>query len=112
MARVSERTLAELELFLEELAEATLGALNRIGSVANIGSVGDFPHLDDSVLTSIFEEACHLNPDAQHSIGNLCEHSGEVALAESWYLLAAAQGYDPSRHRLTEICPPRCLNMA
>jgi hypothetical protein len=99
MASVSEFKSPELRGFLQRHAEETKAVLNVIA-----GS-DEYQDLDFRVLASIFYEACEQNPCAQHIIGNLCERCGEDALAESWFRLAAEQGYKPSRDRISEMYP-------
>jgi hypothetical protein len=99
MAPVIVRTPSELQRLVHEQAEETKEVLNRIASS------DEFEDLDYRVLASIFYEACHLNPCAQHIIGNLCERCAELTLAEGWFALASELGYDPSRQRLLEMRP-------
>jgi hypothetical protein len=99
MAGLSEIQPPEIRTFLRRHAEETRTILNLVASSE------EYQDLDLRVLTSIFHEACEENPCAQHIIGNLCERCGEHALAESWFLLAANQGYKPSLDRILEMRP-------
>ncbi len=80
-----------------ELTEKTKLILDRIVECES------YQDLDHRVLASIFFEATHANPCAQHIIANFCDRCGHPEMAEDWFDLAAGQGYKPSSQRLAEL---------